>query len=430
MADPRASVIILGWGGEPYIADCLAALRRQSYRAVEVIVVDNGSPDGTAEIVERDFSEVRLIRTEQNLGVAGGNNVGLRAAQGELCILINADVEAHPGWLSHLVGAMEADPRIGIAGAKLLYPDGTIQFAGGRIDPPRGYPSHLGRHEVDRGQFDTATDVEFVTGASLAIRRSILDRIGYEDERFFPIDLEDVDMSYRARAAGFRVVLAPQAVATHHESSTARAQDLGRALSLEAGRVRFVCKYWPVARLRGEFLPAESDFLGRGEARNRALLRWAYLKALREIQDLVDWRQRLGVGDRAESLPVLTEVLSQLLQDCLPAGISSPADERAGQILDAWFAPENERPDLLLSLYRLNAHVEPHQPIAWPDWPPGLWSKARAALQKLTRRLLRWYIDPIVEQQNALNAAYLHALEALAQEVALLRQQGTGRGEG
>jgi len=250
VADPRASVIILGWGGEPYIADCLAALRRQSYRAVEVIVVDNGSPDGTAEIVERDFSEVRLIRTEQNLGVAGGNNVGLRAAQGELCILINADVEAHPGWLSHLVGAMEADPRIGIAGAKLLYPDGTIQFAGGRIDPPRGYPSHLGRHEVDRGQFDTATDVEFVTGASLAIRRSILDRIGYEDERFFPIDLEDVDMSYRARAAGFRVVLAPQAVATHHESSTARAQDLGRALSLEAGRVRFVCKYWPAARLR------------------------------------------------------------------------------------------------------------------------------------------------------------------------------------
>lgn len=430
MTEPLASVIVLGWGGEPYIAACLAALRHQAYPALEVIVVDNGSPDRTAEIVERDFPEVRLIRTGQNLGVAGGNNVGLRAAEGEICILINADVEVHPGWLSHLVGAMDADPHIGIAGAKLLYPDGTIQFAGGRIEPPRGYPSHVGCREADRGQFDTATDVDFVTGASLAIRRSALDQIGYEDEKFYPIDLEDADMSYRARAAGCRVVLAPQAVATHHESSTARAQDLGRALSLEAGRVRFVCKHWAAARLRDEFLPAELDSLGRDVAHGQTLLRWVYLKTLREIQDLADWRQQLDVGDRVESLLVLEEVLSRLGQACLPRGVTSPASERASQILDAWFAPEKESPDLLLSLYRLNARVEPHQPIAWPDWPPGVWPKAKAALQKLTRRLLRWYIDPIVEQQNTLNAAYLHALETLAQEVASLRQPETGQDEG
>ena len=229
MADPLASIIILGWGGEPYIAACLAALRRQTYPAIEVIVVDNGSPDRTAEIVARDFPEAQLIRTGQNLGVAGGNNVGLRAARGDICVLINADVEVRPDWLAHLVGAMQADPQIGIAGAKLLYPDGTIQFAGGRIEPPRGYTYHLGWHAPDRGQFDTVADVDFVTGASLAIRRRALEQIGYEDEKFYPIDYEDPDMSYRARAAGFRVILVPRAVATHHESSTFEAKAIRQA---------------------------------------------------------------------------------------------------------------------------------------------------------------------------------------------------------
>ena len=241
--NPLASIVILGWGGEPYISACLEALRRQTYPSFEIIVVDNHSPDRTAEIVECDFPEVKLIRTGRNLGVAGGNNVGLRAARGQICILINADVEPYTDWLEHLVGAMQSDPAIGIAGAKLLYPDGTIQFAGGRIEPPRGYSYHLGWHEPDKGQRDRFGDVDFVTGASLAITQQALSEIGYEDERFYPIDYEDPDMSYRARAAGYRVVLVPEAVAIHHESSTSRAQDMGRTLPLEAGRLRFVCKH-------------------------------------------------------------------------------------------------------------------------------------------------------------------------------------------
>lgn len=431
MAEPLASVIILGWGGEPYIANCLAALRRQTYSAVEVIVVDNGSPDRTAEIVERDFAEVRLIRTGQNLGVAGGNNVGLHAARGEICVLINADVEVHPGWLAHLVRAMEADPRIGIAGAKLLYPDGTIQFAGGRIEPPRGYTYHLGWHEPDRGQCDTLADVDFITGATLTIRRSVLEEIGYEDEKFFPIDYEDPDMSYRARAAGYRVVLVPQAVATHHESSTSGPAELGRVLPLEAGRVRFVCKHWSAERLRTEFLPAELEFLSPGLPHNQTLFRWAYLKALREIHDLTEWRERLGLGDRAESLAMLTDVLSQLRYACLPRTAAAAPDERAARILEAWFAPPDGGQNPLLSVYRLQAHVEAHWPIAWPEWPPGLWPKIVAAGQKIVRRLLRWYINPIVDQQNAINATYLQALEALAEEVAILQgRQADGEDPG
>lgn len=421
MAEPLASVVILGWGGEPYIAASLTALRRQTYARLEVIVVDNGSPDCTAEIVAHSFPEVRLIKTGQNLGVAGGNNVGLRAARGEICVLINADVEVHPDWLAHLVHAMQADPRIGVAGAKLLYPDGTIQFAGGVIEPPRGYTYHLGWHEPDQGQCDILSDVDFVTGASLAIRRSTLQQIGYEDEKFFPIDYEDPDISYRARSAGFRVVLVPQAVAIHHESSTSKPGGLGRALPLEAGRLRFVCKHWAAERLRNEFLPAELEFLSAGLPHNETLFRWVYLKTLCEIHDLVDWRERLGVGDRAKSLSVLTEVLTRLRHACLPQAATTVLDQRAAEILDAWLARPDGSQDPLLSLYRLNTRVEPHMPIAWPDWPPGLWPKIMAAWQKLVRRSLRWYVNPIVEQQNAINAAYLQALETLAQELVLMQ---------
>jgi GT2 family glycosyltransferase len=427
MADPLASVIVLGWGGERYIAGCVDALHRQTYSALEVIVVDNGSPDRTAEIVERKFPQVKLIRTGQNLGVAGGNNVGLRAAQGEVCVLINADVEVSPGWLEHLVGAMQADPTIGIAGAKLLYPDGTIQFAGGRVEGPRGYTYHQGWHEVDQGQWDVPDDVDFITGATLAISRRALERIGYEDTKFYPIDYEDPDMSYRARAAGFRVVLVPEAVAVHHESCTTGTTNLGRVLPLEAGRVRFVCKHWAAERLQQEFLPAELAFLQEGSSLNDQVLKWVYLKTLREVDDLADWRARLGVGDRAESLAVLTHVLSRLRRGCVP-GLADVPSDRVSEILAAWFAParREEKTDsqaLFLSLAAMDARIEAHAPIAWPQWPPGIWPKVVALLQKVTRRLLRWYMNPIVEQQNAVNAAFLYALETLSQEIMLLHGQ-------
>lgn len=427
MTDPLASIIVLGWGGEPYITTCLKALRCQTYPALEVIVVDNGSPDRTAEIVERDFPEVKLIRTGRNLGVAGGNNVGLRAAQGEVLVLINSDVEVSPDWLAWLVRATQSDPTIGIVGAKLLYPDGTIQFAGGRIDRPRGCSYHLGWHESDRGQWDHFGDVDFVTGASLAITRRTLDQIGYEDEKFFPIDYEDPDMSYRARAAGFRVVLAPQAVAIHHESSTTGATSLSRMLSLYAGRLRFVCKHWSADQLLQEFLPAELNFLHTGPLLHSQLSRWACLKMLRELDDLADWRERLGLENRIESLVVLTDMLTQLRQASLP-GISPTLPESVVQILETWFAVDDlitplNGEALLASLYKLHWRVEPHQPIAWPNWPRGVWPKVIALFQKVTRRLLSWYITPIVEEQNSVNAALMNVVELLAEEVVLLREQ-------
>ncbi|NIR25410.1 MAG: hypothetical protein GWO10_01455, partial [candidate division Zixibacteria bacterium] len=121
------------------------------------------------------------------------------------------------------------------------------------------------------------------------------------------------------------------------------------------------------------------------------------------------------------------DVLTQLRQASLP-GISSTLPESVVQILETWFAvddlitPLNGRA-LLASLYKLHWRVEPHQPIAWPNWPRGVWPKVIALFQKVTRRLLSWYITPIVEEQNSVNAALMNVVELLAEEVVMLREQ-------
>lgn len=126
------SAIVLSWNGKKYIADCLDALLAQDYAHLELLVVDNGSTDGTPELVAEQYPLVTLIRNGRNLGFAPGNNIGLRAATGDLLVLLNQDTRVQPGCLAALAATF-ADPSIGVAGCKLLYPDGTIQHAGGYL---------------------------------------------------------------------------------------------------------------------------------------------------------------------------------------------------------------------------------------------------------------------------------------------------------
>lgn len=456
-AQPFVSIVVLGWGGEDYIRKCLDALSDQTYPDYEVIVVDNASPDQTAEIVESDYPDVRLIRTERNLGVAGGNNVGLRAAKGNIMILTNVDTEARPDWIERLVHAFELDPTIGIAGSKLLYPDGRVQYGGGELDPIQATPLHVGRQASDEPGDAEIRDTGFATGASLAIRREVLEQIGYEDEAYFPIDYEDPDICYRARLAGWRVCYVPQAVSTHYESSTFKTFSPKRFIVHQAGRIRFVCKFWSDEQLRGPFLDKESESL-RSLRLHPSIMSPVYFKTLLEVDDLVEWRARLGVSDPATSRETLNEVLNRLRRTCLnrsqspmPA-LQTEMLEAISSVLHQWMTSDmvkiNVDSPLLLemlsrSLSSIQGQVNPHLPIAWPEWPPGIWPKVRAALQKVTRRLLRWYINPIVDQQNQINAGVLQALnttfllhqawasekKAMREEIESLKRQLESLGE-
>ena len=288
----KASVIVLSWNGMEYLADCLDAVLAQEYPDFELIVVDNGSSDGSADFVERQYPSVRLIRNHRNLGFAAGNNVGLRVARGDALVLLNQDTVVHPGWLSALTDAL-GDPQIGIVGCKALYPDGTIQHAGGFVCGPRAETGHIGRFEPDDGRFDTLRDVDFVTGAGLGISNSALSRIGLLDEGFHPAYYEDVDWCYTAREAGLRVVYEPRARLIHLESATTQCHTHRHKYALHRGRVRFLFRHWPATRLREEFMPAEQRWASRlGRTVEMMSVRRAYLVTMLDIGAITAFRTR------------------------------------------------------------------------------------------------------------------------------------------
>ena len=204
-APPLFSIIVCSLNGERVLPTCLtslAALRREPTH--EIIVVDNGSTDATPRMAAA-HPGVRLVQTGRNLGFAGGNNVGMLAARGELLVLLNDDTEVPPDWLARLAEAFERHPRAGAVGCRLLYPDrATIQHAGCRL-LPNGNTEHIGYGEKDDERFHAGYACDYVTGAALALRRPALQQAGLLDPGFWPIYFEEVDLQQRLIAAGWTI---------------------------------------------------------------------------------------------------------------------------------------------------------------------------------------------------------------------------------
>lgn len=305
------AVILPVWNGMRDLPACLAALERQQGVAFEAYVVDNGSTDGSAGFVADRYPTVRLIRNETNLGFARACNVGLRAAQGHaILVLLNQDTEVRADWLARLTAPMEHDASIGIAGSKALFPDGTIQHAGGELNR-QGITRHIGYRQPDEGQFAFLREVDFVTGAALAITRAAYEAIGDLDEGFAPAYYEDVDWCWRAREAGFRVVYVPDSVLVHKETSVLLDRGYDAELTLHRNRLRFVLKHWSLHQLVDEFMPAEQRWLNslgwQGE-RIVAAMHRAYLYQLLHLGDIVEAREQ-AFPRSAEEVDGLAAVL-------------------------------------------------------------------------------------------------------------------------
>ncbi|MDB5178134.1 MAG: hypothetical protein JWN01_77 [Patescibacteria group bacterium] len=219
----NVTVVIPNWNGIDLIEDCLEALREQTQEH-QVIVVDNGSVDGSNDIVRVKFPDVRLLEFPNNAGFAGGVNRGIRPAleQGADCIaLLNNDAVADKHWLERLVAAMEAQPKAGMVAAKILTQDGKRLDSTGDFYSTWGFAFPRGRGEVDTGQYDGPEQREIFSasgGASL-YRAEMLREIGLFDERFFAY-FEDVDISFRAQLAAWRVVYEPRATVRHYIGGT------------------------------------------------------------------------------------------------------------------------------------------------------------------------------------------------------------------
>lgn len=240
----RFSIIIVSLNGRQRLAMPLEALRRCDPPPHEVIVVDNGSTDGTSPFVRRNYPEVLLVRAPRNLGFAGGNNLGLVNAEGDVLVLLNDDTEPDPDWLAPLERAFRADPNLGVAGTRLLYPDRlTVQHMGGLIEP-NGLTKHVDYGaDAAAGACPEPFEADYVTGAALAIRSETVRNIGLLDDGFWPIYYEEVDWCVRARRHGWTVRVIPGSTVIHHESQTTEKLSRRFLMMYNRNRIRFLLKH-------------------------------------------------------------------------------------------------------------------------------------------------------------------------------------------
>jgi GT2 family glycosyltransferase len=214
------SVIIPNWNGARHLPTCLNALRAQTYPAVEVIIADNASSDGSGALLTRDYPEVRLVQLATNQGFTGACNAGMRAARGEYLALLNNDTEVDPGWIAAVVDCFARHPEAGMVASRMMLFDRRDHFhTAGDFYGVDGWPGNRGAWQRDVGQYDREEHVFSACGGSAAYRRTMLDQIGLLDDDFF-FSMEDVDLGWRAQLAGWQCVYAPAAVVYHHLAAT------------------------------------------------------------------------------------------------------------------------------------------------------------------------------------------------------------------
>ncbi len=218
-------IIILNWNGWQDTVECIESCRQLVYPDFSILIVDNGSSDGSEAILRNRFHDLELLQTGSNLGFAEGNNVGIRHAlrQGaEYIWLLNNDTVVEPGTLSELVSAMDENRMAGMAGSKIRYFDEPerLWYAGASLDERTPYRcSHRGLNEVDHGQYDTIAETGYITGCSLLARRETIEGIGLLDEAMF-LYFEDTDWCARARRSGWKMLYAPASVVYHKASAS------------------------------------------------------------------------------------------------------------------------------------------------------------------------------------------------------------------
>lgn len=216
---PMVTVIIVNWNGKSLLQECLESLEQQTYRDFSVVVVDNGSVDGSVACVKQGFPDVHVVSLNKNYGFCLANNIALKEANSEYVALLNNDAMAHKDWLAHLVAAMEQNPAAGLATSKFLYYDqpNMIDRAGDGYTRA-GVASLRGRGENAR-QYGRMEWIFGACGGASIYRTQMLKEIGYFDPDFFIIH-EDVDLSFRAQLRGYRCLYVNKAVVFHRASSS------------------------------------------------------------------------------------------------------------------------------------------------------------------------------------------------------------------
>ena len=212
------SAIVVNFNGAGVLSDCLRSLCEQTYPDLEVIVVDNASTDGSEAIVADFAPRVRLFRNGSNTGYGGGINAGIALSGGDAILALNNDIILDPDCVAHLARSLDSDERLGMCAPKMLFPDGRLNStglcvsrSGAAWDRDMGFENS----EVQK----SAEEVLGPCGGAALYRKEMLEQVGSFDESFF-LYMEDVDLAFRARLAGWKCRYVPQAKVVHYSGAT------------------------------------------------------------------------------------------------------------------------------------------------------------------------------------------------------------------
>lgn len=249
MAEPLVSVVIVNFNRADLLRDCLESVLRQNFESFEVIVVDNGSTDGS-ESVARGSGDPRIqwFPLTQNMGFAAGCNAGIRASRGDLIALLNNDAVADENWLSALVGVFSVRPEIGMCASRIRFQGSQVIDKVGHLMFPDGQNRGRGTGEVDQGQYDQEGEVFFPDGCAAMYRRALLDQTQGFDEQFFAYG-DDADLGVRARLLGWSSWYAPEALVFHRRSATSGEFSPQRIYWIERNRFWLAVKSFPMPLL-------------------------------------------------------------------------------------------------------------------------------------------------------------------------------------
>lgn len=250
------SILIVSWNVRDLLRRALASVEADtSGLQSEIILVDNASRDGTVAMARDEFPSVRIIGNPDNRGFTVANNQALAQARGRYLFLLNPDAEVVPGALGALLGYMQANTNVGIAGPQLLNPDGTVQSSRRRFPTlatalvestrlQQWFPRNrlLQRYYLLDTSDDAVQDVDWVVGAAMFVRRQVYEQIGGFDESFFMYS-EELDWCYRAKRAGWGVVYFPPARVIHHEGKSSEQVAAARDIYFHSSKIRFFRKH-------------------------------------------------------------------------------------------------------------------------------------------------------------------------------------------
>jgi len=243
----KLSIIIVTWNVKDDLLRCLASLRENPPSVpFEPVVIDNMSTDGTADAVKEEFREVTLIVNPDNRGFAAANNQGIELSSGQYLLLLNPDTIVHPDSLNILIEFLDNNPDVGACGPKLLGDDGLPQGSVRTFPTFRGvlyshtvfrllglFRSQSQKWMMKDFSYEKQVDVDQVMGAAMLVRRSVIEQVGGMDADFF-MYYEEVDLCYRIKQAGWRIVFVPDAVITHLGGRSSEQVPLKRVMMLKS----------------------------------------------------------------------------------------------------------------------------------------------------------------------------------------------------